>query len=170
MTDLHSGSDCDWFFLASSFHKCSMTLTRDLLFCVVLTDSGPKTTSKRWNQRLTTERDNLKTTVRTLKTTIVSAHLPLPPGIDSPETTAVPPPVSQYDMPAAISYGLDDFNNTRLHVSWPSPSQPPAPAYSEHVFGSQPQPQQQQYSNQSWFAESKPLPNIPHGRHNYFPG
>ncbi|KAG8526349.1 uncharacterized protein KY384_000342 [Bacidia gigantensis] len=58
----------------------------------------------------------------------------LPSNLESPEALAITPPVSQFDMPAKISYGPDDFDHQRLHVSWPEPSQPPAPAYSEHGF------------------------------------
>ncbi|KAL9124870.1 MAG: hypothetical protein Q9217_005849 [Psora testacea] len=106
--------------------------------------------------RLVTERDNLQNTIQTLKITIISANLPLPPGVDDPEPTSLPPAVSQYDMPATISYGQDELNHQRLHVSWPDPSaQASATAYIQQPYG-----MSSPYDNQHSFAQ-KPLPDFP---------
>ncbi|KAL9628167.1 MAG: hypothetical protein Q9164_007372 [Protoblastenia rupestris] len=72
--------------------------------------------------KLLTERDDLRNAIQVLKVTIISANLSLPPGIDDPEPTSLPPPASQFDMPATVSYFQDDLDHQRLHVSWPDPS------------------------------------------------
>ena len=117
---------------------------------------------------LMTERDSLKATLQILKTTIISAHLPLPPGIiydDLTESTSLPPAEqSRYDsMPATISYFSDDLEHERLHVSWAgdpttqtNTQQQPAllPAYVQHT----------PYQEQTAYLAQKPLPDFPHGR------
>ena len=118
--------------------------------------------------KLMIERDSLKATLQILKTTIVSAHLPLPPDItsdDPTESTSLPPAQqsSQYDsMPATISYFPDDLEHDRLHVSWADPTPtsihqqiPSLPTYAQQG------PYEEQASS---YLAQKPLPDFPHGR------
>lgn len=110
---------------------------------------------------LLTKRDELTNTIRILKNTIVSANIPLPPGLPQDvEPTSVPPAQSPYDLSATVSYGPDDLDNQRLHVSWPEiPQQQGLVSAYDH----QQLQDSQTYADTSWSSE-KPLPNLPTGR------
>lgn len=108
-----------------------------------------------------TERDSLRNTTRTLKTTLVSANLPIPPGVDDEEPTSLPPAPSQFDMPATISYFQDDLDHERLQVSWAEPTNQPL-TYAPHG-------QQQKYGgppayNNPYHQIQQPLHDFPNGR------
>lgn len=71
------------------------------------------------------ERDNLLNQVHTLKVTIISANLSLPPGLEDPPPIDQANPLSEFDMqPATVSYSNDNTEHQRLHVTWPETSVP----------------------------------------------
>ncbi|KAK3169810.1 hypothetical protein OEA41_009194 [Lepraria neglecta] len=100
--------------------------------------------------KLMQEKEKLEKQVDILKTNHFLSELPLPAGIEDESPLAQPPPLSDFDMPATISYSNDELNHQRLHVNFPrqDPSQglgyptqtyPMAAPYQGHPQSQNPQ-------------------------------
>lgn len=100
--------------------------------------------------KLMQEKEKLEKQVDVLKTNHFLSELPLPAGIEDESPLAQPPRLSDFDMPATISYSNDELNHQRLHVNFPrqDPSQglgyprqtyPMAAPYQGHPQSQNPQ-------------------------------
>ncbi|KAK0508362.1 hypothetical protein JMJ35_009446 [Cladonia borealis] len=69
--------------------------------------------------RLLEDKEKLQRQVDILKNNHIFSELPLPPGFESDTTPlAQPPQLSDFEMPATVSYAADDLNHQRLHVNF----------------------------------------------------
>ncbi|KAL2041610.1 hypothetical protein N7G274_005394 [Stereocaulon virgatum] len=75
--------------------------------------------------KLMQDKEKLERQVDILKTNHFLSEIPLPAGIEDELPSAQPPQLSDFDMPATISYSNDELNHQRLHVNFPrqDPSQ-----------------------------------------------
>ena len=71
------------------------------------------------------EKEKLEKQDDILKTNHFLSELPLPAVTEDESPLAQPPPLSDFGMPATISYSNDELNHQRLHVNFPrqDPSQ-----------------------------------------------
>ena len=107
------------------------------------------------------ERDKLQSQVVNLKNNIILSNIPLPEGIEDIGTSsAPPPPLSDLDMPATVSYSNDALDHPRLHVNFPQRREPSSQGmdYPTQTYPlSSPYQENQQYTN---VPQSPPdLPN-----------
>lgn len=109
---------------------------------------------------LISERERLQAHIELLKSTIVSANLPLPSASGAQESaSAQSQPLVDFSMPATISYSTDELAHERLHVQWPS-----RPSTTDVTSGFQQDPRSAQgYKPTQDFGT---LPDLPQGRTN----
>jgi len=112
------------------------------------------------------EKEDLQGQVQGLKVTLVSANLPMPPSIGEDNLTVLPDPVSDFNLPATVSYSADDFEHQRLHVQWSNaPAETPMASYGQdpsQPFYTQAAPQPYRHH-----GGNRPTADFPNGRAPY---
>lgn len=101
---------------------------------------------------LTEERDKLQGQVEVLRTTCMLNNVPLPLGLEDPvPASGQPSTTGDNEMPATITYQVDESNNPRLQVDWPTFQA------SQDQFSSPPQ-------QAETYGVIKQVPNLPNGQ------
>ncbi|KAL8841764.1 MAG: hypothetical protein Q9170_000797 [Blastenia crenularia] len=115
---------------------------------------------------LTQAKNKLQSQVDLLRTTLILANVPLPPGFEGSPQLAQPTSF-EIDMPATVAFKTDNLNHQRLHVSWPSPplNQPvPTPAPAPFQASQRTPTSAHDQFMSGWNSHGlKPLPTLPKG-------
>ncbi|KAL8962307.1 MAG: hypothetical protein Q9183_005177, partial [Haloplaca sp. 2 TL-2023] len=105
------------------------------------------------NKKLQSQNDSLLSSLN-------SANIPLPAGFEGSLETAQPGDIN-FDMPATVSYRMDDLDHQRLHIDWPPTSASTWQTSQAHAKSPA------TTFDSSWDQSgAKPLPGLPqtHGR------